>query len=152
MSRGKKNIPKCSMCPNPVRMYFYVNRFKGYTTRCEEHHGYLRKGSENPTWKGGRSKVNGGYIKVLDSRKYHKGGASRYILEHRLVMEKKVGRELKRNEIVHHLNGIRGDNRPGNLEMISVPFGHETWTYPKALQIRIRYLEKILNENHILFH
>jgi HNH endonuclease len=38
-------------------------------------------------------------------------------LEHRVVMERLLGRELKRTEHVHHRNGNRLDNRPENLEI-----------------------------------
>lgn len=40
-------------------------------------------------------------------------------LQHRLVMSEIVGRELRKEETVHHINGVRDDNRPENLELWS---------------------------------
>lgn len=40
-----------------------------------------------------------------------------WIAEHKHIMQGKLNRPLKSNESVHHINGIRNDNRPINLEL-----------------------------------
>lgn len=77
-----------------------------------------RKGPQNPYWGGGRYKDHHtGYILVYNPRHpfCNKRG---YVLEHRLIMEKFIGRCLRPNEIVHHKNKIKDDNRIENLEVV----------------------------------
>jgi len=42
-----------------------------------------------------------------------------YVAEHRLVCEIKLGRQIESHEVVHHINGKRGDNSPENLIVCS---------------------------------
>jgi len=60
--------------------------------------------------------------------------------QHRLVMESVLERYLEKDEIIHHLNGVRHDNRPQNLALVKA-HSHTSWTYIKSLQKRIRDLE-----------
>lgn len=60
----------------------------------------------------GRHVSPDGYVKVPD-----RSGRGRSILEHRLVMEEYLGRQLLSTENVHHINGNRQDNRIENLEL-----------------------------------
>lgn len=71
------------------------------------------KGEGHPKWKGGRTVDGEGYVHVYV-------GDGKYRAEHRLVMEKKLGRKLGSEEHVHHKNRNKQDNRPENLEIIVV--------------------------------
>lgn len=67
-------------------------------------------GPDHPLWKGG-SLTKAGYVQVyVDGRRR---------LEHQVVAERKLGRPLRRGEIVHHINGVKADNDPANLEVLT---------------------------------
>ena len=65
-------------------------------------------------------------VKVLPSDFFfpmvHKDGR---VLEHRLVMAKHLGRLLLPQEVVHHKNGVKNDNRLDNLALISNQAVHD---------------------------
>jgi hypothetical protein len=66
-------------------------------------------GEKNSAWKGGRRVRPDGYVVI-----WTEDGER---LEHQVIMERKIGRKLRRGEVVHHLNEIKHDNRPENLSL-----------------------------------
>lgn len=103
------------------------------------------KGEKSHNWRGGRTN-NHGYIKVK-CYNHPRADQRGYVLEHILVLEQKLGRPLKHNEIGHHLNGVKTDNRPENL--VAIPKRgekrHHGYLVMQAQQKRIRELEDKLN-------
>lgn len=77
-----------------------------------------RTGTKSPGWKGGRCKTSSGYV-LVHAPEHPTAQVAGYVPEHRLVMEKTLGRYLGPEETVHHINGVRTDNRPENLELWS---------------------------------
>ena len=75
-----------------------------------------RSGPRNPKWRGGKRRDKDGYILLwAPTHPQNRGGA---VPEHRLVMEQRLGRFLTRQEVVHHKNEIKDDNRIENLLLL----------------------------------
>ncbi len=75
-------------------------------------------GENHPAWKGGKHLDSSGYV-LIYCPEDPRANMGRYLLEHKIVMERYLGRELLKNESVHHKNGNRTDNRIENLELWS---------------------------------
>lgn len=90
----------------------------------ESSKGRVKPGPGHPAWKGGRNTCKrDGYVSVYVvghpfARRNTNGGGG-YVLKHRLVMEKILGRYLHPDEDVNHRNGVKDDNRPDNLRLVS---------------------------------
>jgi hypothetical protein len=92
--------------------------------------GGVRSKNQHPYWKGGRGIYRGyAYVFVTTDSPYFamatrtnkgkKGNVtSAYVFEHRYVMARHLGRLLNDDEIVHHINGIKTDNRLANLHLM----------------------------------
>src|SRR5262245_12081937 len=80
-------------------------------------YGHQNKGPNAHNWTGGRWKDIKGYVLVYATE--HPSAHLRYVKEHRLVMEKHLGRYLWPWEDVHHINRNKQDNRIENLQLIS---------------------------------
>jgi hypothetical protein len=85
---------------------------------CSRRCGWNRLfGKRSKNYKTGKYKSNG-YIRML-VKGHPDADEDGYVEEHRIVMEKKIGRYLTKNEIVHHINRIKDDNRIENLTLFS---------------------------------
>ena len=87
-----------------------VRFIKGHTFRAMN-----KKGPDHYAWKGGRSVHSNGYIVV-------RGDDGKRVYEHIMKAENALGRKLRQiskghpdNEVVHHINGDKTDNRNENL-------------------------------------
>lgn len=115
--------------------------------RCHKcNNGLLQlgnNGSRSPGWRGGRRKTKRGYIRVWmdpEDPMYCMSDNDGYVLEHRLVMARKIGRPLLTGEVVHHSNRNKEDNSVDNLVLTSRS-EHETITLLEERMI------KLLKEN-----
>lgn len=86
-----------------------------------------KTGKKGNNWKGGHKKTKG-YIYIYNAKHPYKN-QQQYVLEHRLIYEKFLGRYLESQEVIHHINGIRDDNRLENLQYFINVGKHTSFHY-----------------------
>lgn len=107
MRTGRKKYPRtCQYCGKDYQGRTPDSKY--CSAKCQN---LARMGKNHPLYKRGYS-IDDGYRKVLSG----KGG---YVKEHRKVVEEAIGRKLHTDEIIHHINVNRSDNRLENLTILS---------------------------------
>ena len=125
--RGLKVHILCPVCEQKRWIRIDATRIKSFSGMCQKCHNKFTspRGEHHPGWKGGTYQHGYKEVKIQpENPLYPMAKISGYIKEHRLVMAQSLGRLLTSTEVVHHINGIRDDNRLENLELISRQADH----------------------------
>jgi hypothetical protein len=116
---------KAPIAPKTVRKRGYV---KGEPTRFLRGHSHRKPPHE-------ALRTQDGYVKVF-APEHPSAQASGYILEHIIIAERALGKPLPKGAQVHHVNGIKDDNRPQNLVIC------QDASYHQLLHRRAKALEE----------
>lgn len=101
-----------------------------------------RRPEDHPRWKDGIT-INARGYRLVRAHWHPRAGKDGYVPEHVLVWEKYNGMPVPEGCIVHHLNGVKDDNRPKNL--VCFPrHNHSPQTLLDLCRKRIRELEAII--------
>lgn len=101
----------CKACATKYQ-YEYRCRLRGNAPLSSR--SFSQKREKHPAWKGGRITDPRGYVKLY-LPDHPRANGSGYVYEHIAVVEHKLGRVLLPGEVVHHVDGNRGNNHPDNL-------------------------------------
>jgi hypothetical protein len=94
----------------------------------------IKKNPEDRRW------YNDGYVYCYNPT-HLKAIGKGYVGEHILILEKKIGRLLTADECAHHINGIRNDNKPENL-MVMTHEEHNKHHNPMTRHLSGKYYGK----------
>jgi len=106
---GKKHTPETLKKMSESRKGLLCGR---------DHPCYGKRGEKSRSWKGGRKVSTSGYV-VIFKPGHPYANSNGYIPEHRLVMERHIGRYLDFKELVHHIDSNRKNNVLSNLKILT---------------------------------
>ena len=113
---NRKRLESCSLfeCPKCGSLVIRPTGEGNRLTACSQSCSQLgiRRGSYK------KSVIISGY-EYIYMPEHPNAMKSGYVGKHRLVLENKLGRFLKNNEVAHHVNENKLDNRPENIELMS---------------------------------
>lgn len=113
---GRRTMWECRCDCGTVKTIKASRLQAGKSRSCGCHrYDNLRAGPTHPAYRTGRTHDMRGYVRIRIPE--HPAAVHNQVFEHRLVMEAVLGRYLTPDEVVHHKNGIKDDNRPENLEL-----------------------------------
>ena len=112
--------PDCGKGRYIIRCKLNLAQFTGRCQHCNAlwNHPRTLRGSNHHKWNGGKTSSRG-YVYVVSEGHPARTKQGKYVKRARLALEKELGRYLMPNYVVHHINGIRGDDRPENLLELS---------------------------------
>ncbi len=99
-----------------------------------------QSGSHGGHWKGGKKVTKQGYVQIYSIGHPFADGDG-YVMRHRLAMEKKIGRFLRPEEVVHHVNNCKGDDRIENLELLENQGAHTKLHFEMSKRTGVAELE-----------
>lgn len=137
---------ECNCGKQIIAFGFSLRRHRTKSCGCLTNE--MKAGNLNGNWKGGRWQTADGYIMIRDKDNPN-ANRQGYVAEHVMIMSKMLGRQIEKNEKIHHRNGVRDDNTPGNLELWqkSHPPGQRVSDMVEyAKQILVRYSPEDLRE------
>ena len=75
------------------------------------------KADKSGAWNNGLNFTEHGYVRVRVGKDHPLADPNGYAYVHKLVMVAAIGRNLEPDELIHHRNGVKTDNRLENLEL-----------------------------------